>query len=100
MSQLTLMHLTLDQYMELIFDQYFILPLELLDIITVTNIGNQLVIININSMPNSHYFLGSGPVSIQPKRSLTAEEDRFDLSQLKMIRQRGMIQVSYFKRPL
>jgi hypothetical protein len=102
MDQLDLIHLTLDQFFILSLDQYLTLYLErrLDDLITITNTGNQLIIINVNSQPDSLYFPRSGPIRIQPTLSITAEEDRFDLTQLETIQRRGMIQVRHFQQAI
>lgn len=50
--------------------------------IAINNIGTQSVTVNVKQKTGSPIFTSSGPITIKPRATLEAEDDRFDLTAL------------------
>jgi hypothetical protein len=49
-------------------------------------------------MPTSQIFTQSGPIFLKPQASVVAETVRFDISQLRELQKKKMLQVTPLKR--
>jgi hypothetical protein len=50
--------------------------------IAINNVGTQSITVNVKQKIGSLIFSGYGPITIKPKATLEAEDDRFDMTAL------------------
>ena len=66
--------------------------------IKVDNVSNQIVIINVQPLSTSTIFTESGQIAVQPGASLEAEDNRFDLAQLRSMNKNNVIEFMSLRR--
>jgi len=72
----------------------------LVNVIEVKVTGNQAVTIYIAPLSTSTIFTKSGQIALQPKGTVTAEDNRFDIGQLESLRKNSRIQFQRSQRAL
>ncbi len=75
------------------------MAIKLVNIVEVKNISGQIVILNVKALSGSTFFrpLG-GNVTLKENVSITAEESRFDKTQLNQLRRKGVLTVNSSRR--
>jgi hypothetical protein len=63
----------------------------IINTLEVTNISNQLLNIFVKERIGSSIFTKSGQIAVKPKAKLEAEDDRFDLSQIRQMQKLNLI---------
>jgi hypothetical protein len=66
-------------------------PYTIIKTISLTNIGNQTIKINVQRQVGSLIFTGYGMTEVRPKAMLEAEENRFDQTTLRSLSNKKMI---------
>lgn len=70
----------------------------LIDTIQVKNISAQVIPINIAKLVNSPIQSAHGNIQLTSQSSIEAEDNRFDISQLRSLRDKKLITTESFRR--
>lgn len=70
----------------------------LVNTIQVKNISRQVIPINITKRVGSPIFTKSGTIQLAPGRSVEAEDDRFDISQVRSLAKNNLLSFERFRR--
>jgi hypothetical protein len=70
----------------------------LISTIEIKNVSPQLVFILVKPQSGSPIFNKSGNIALKPDASLEAEDNRFDLAQIRSIQDKKIIEVNKFRR--
>lgn len=70
----------------------------LVSTIEIKNVSPQIIFIFVKPQSGSPIFSKSGNIALKPSASLEAEDNRFDLAQIRSIQDKKIIEVNRFNR--
>lgn len=71
----------------------------LVDVVDITAVGKQTVIVNVQPLSTSSIFNRSGgKIALAPRAKITVEQSRIDLQQLKNLQNLGVISSEQYRK--